>query len=79
MTVPFVIQVVAVVGVVGYLSFKNGQAAVNNLALQLRSELTSRILQQLQATIEQPYVINQINANSPQQGDLNVATRQGVH
>jgi diguanylate cyclase (GGDEF)-like protein len=79
LTIPFVIQVVAVVGVVGYLSFKNGQATVSNLASQLRSELTARILQQLQATVERPYVINQINANSLLQGDINVSTGKGEH
>ncbi|MBD2463774.1 diguanylate cyclase [Oscillatoria sp. FACHB-1407] len=77
--VPFVVQVIAVVGVVGYLSFKNGQSAVNNLASQLRRELTARILQQLQATVERPHVINQINANSLLQNDLNILTGQGEY
>ncbi|HEY9645029.1 MAG TPA: diguanylate cyclase [Chroococcidiopsis sp.] len=79
LTVPFVVQVIAVVGIVGYLSFKNGQETVNALASQVRNELTARILQQLEATIERPYVINQINANSLLQGDLNVSTGQGEH
>ncbi|MEM9003819.1 MAG: diguanylate cyclase [Cyanobacteria bacterium P01_F01_bin.86] len=72
-------QVVGVVGVVGYLSFKNGQATVSDLASQLRDELTGRILQQIRATVERPYVINQINANSLLQGDINVATGKGEH
>lgn len=79
LTIPFVIQAIGVVGVVGYLSFKNGEEAVNNLASQLRSELTARILQQLQTTVEIPYVINQINANSIIQGDIDVATGKGEH
>lgn len=79
LTIPFVIQVVGAVGVVGYLSFKNGQAAVNDLAFQLRSELTGRILQQIQATVEHPYVINQINANSLIQGDIDVSTGRGEY
>jgi diguanylate cyclase (GGDEF)-like protein len=79
LTVPFFLQVIAVVGVVGYLSFRNGQTAVTNLATQLRSELTARILQQLESTLEQPYVINQINASSLQQGDLEVFAVKGEH
>ena len=79
LTIPFVVQVVAVVGFVGYLSFKNGQATVNDLASQLRSELTGRILQQIQTIVEQPYVINQINANSLRQGDIDVSTGKGEH
>ncbi|MGD1939839.1 MAG: hypothetical protein ACFB0G_00870 [Leptolyngbyaceae cyanobacterium] len=79
LTIPFVAQVIGVVGVVGYLSFQNGQATVNDLASQLRSELTGRILQQIQTVVERPYIINQINANSLLQGDLNVATGEGEH
>ena len=77
LTIPFVAQVVGVVGVVGYLSFQNGQATVNDLASQLRSELTGRILQQIQTVVERPYIINQINANSLLRGDLDIATGQG--
>ena len=41
--VPFVLQTFGAVGIVGYLSFKNGQQAVNNVATQLRGEITNRI------------------------------------
>lgn len=64
LVVPFVLQIVAAVGLVGYLSFRNGNRAVNNVATQLRSELTDRIEQQLRNYIEIPFQINQINANS---------------
>lgn len=77
LTLPFVIQVVAVAGIVGYLSFKNGQTAVNDLASQVRNELTSRILQQIEATMEQPYVINQINAHSFQERDIDILSVVG--
>jgi diguanylate cyclase (GGDEF)-like protein len=79
LTIPFVVQVVAVVGVVGYLSFKNGQLTVKTLASQLRTELTARIIQQIGATIERPYVVNQINANLFLQGDIDVLAEKGVH
>ena len=78
-TIPFVVQVVAIVGVVGYLSFRNGQLTVNTLASQLRTELTSRILQQIETTVEQPYVINQINANLFLRGDIDVLAERGEH
>jgi diguanylate cyclase (GGDEF)-like protein len=76
-TIPFVLQVAIAIGVIGYLSFKNGQAAVNDLASQVRRELTARILQQLENTLETPQIINQINANSLLEGDLNLLTGQG--
>ncbi|TAG55098.1 MAG: hypothetical protein EAZ28_23400 [Oscillatoriales cyanobacterium] len=36
--VPFVLQIMGAVGIVGYLSFRNGQKAVNDLASQLRTD-----------------------------------------
>lgn len=41
--VPFVLQIFAAVGLVGYLSFRNGQKAVNDVATQLRSEVSDRV------------------------------------
>ncbi len=40
---PFVLQILTAVGLVGYLSFRNGQRAVNDLSTQLRSEVADRI------------------------------------
>ncbi|MEL6604844.1 MAG: response regulator [Cyanobacteria bacterium J06614_10] len=45
--VPFVLQICATVGLTGYLSLRNGQKAVNDLAGQLRSEASNRIDQHL--------------------------------
>jgi hypothetical protein len=41
--VPFVLQMAGTVGLVGYLSFRNGQQAVNDVASQLRNEISDRI------------------------------------
>lgn len=79
LTIPFVIQVVGVVGIVGYLSFRNSQLTVHTLASQLRTELTARILQQIAATVERPYVVNQINATSFLRGDIELMSADGEH
>jgi two-component system, sensor histidine kinase ChiS len=42
---PFVLQIFGTVGIVGYLSFKNGEKAVNDLATQVNSEISTRIQQ----------------------------------
>ncbi|MGK7901455.1 MAG: methyl-accepting chemotaxis protein [Hormoscilla sp.] len=68
---PFVLQIVAAVGVTGFLSFKNGQQAVNDLATELRSEITERIGQQLNNYIEITNLPNQLNSNAMDQGILN--------
>jgi signal transduction histidine kinase/DNA-binding NarL/FixJ family response regulator len=45
--VPFIVQIVAAVGTVGYLSFRSGQKAVNNMAVQLQDEVSDRTKQQV--------------------------------
>ncbi len=75
--VAFVSQAILALSVVGYLSFKNGQVAVTELSGQLRGEVTDRILQQLLRMIEDPYIINQINANSLLNGELDLVTGRG--
>jgi phosphoserine phosphatase RsbU/P len=77
--VPFVLQIFGTVGLVGYLSFRSGQQAVNDLASQLRGELTARIQQQLQTYVEVPFLINQINATSLARGNLKIAQVQGEY
>lgn len=72
LVVPFVLQITAVVGLVGYLSFKNGQQAVNVLATQLMSEICARIEQNLHAYLETPHKVNQSNAAAISLGQLKV-------
>ncbi|WP_228055927.1 adenylate/guanylate cyclase domain-containing protein [Lusitaniella coriacea] len=63
LVIPFVAQVIAAVGLVGYLSFRNGQRAVEDLATQLRTEITARIQERLNNYLEVPHLINQINVD----------------
>lgn len=67
---PFVALVMLGVGLTGYLSFRNGQQAVNDVAHQLRNELTARIEEHLVTFLDTPRQINQINANTLRQGLL---------
>jgi signal transduction histidine kinase len=43
LTVPFVLQMLAAVGLVGYLAFRSGQQATNEMANQLISEVGDRV------------------------------------
>ena len=70
--VPVVLQIVVAVGIVGYLSFTNGQSAVEQLASQLIAGVSSRIEQQLKQYLENPQVINQINAEYIQLDQINL-------
>jgi len=68
--VPFVLQIVGAVGLVGYLSFRNGQKAVNNLASQLMSEVSLRVEQNLQVYLTAPHQINQSKLDAVKSGLL---------
>ena len=62
--VPFVLQIIGAVGIVGYLSFRNGQKAVNDLASQLRTEVSSRIDQHLDSQLDTARHLAQVNADA---------------
>ncbi|NER78802.1 MAG: HAMP domain-containing protein [Leptolyngbya sp. SIO1D8] len=79
-TVPVLVQLVAVVGLVGYLSFRNGQQAVQVLASQLRSEVSARIQGELESYFGDPHAINRLNATAFSNGDLDIENAtQGEH
>ncbi|MBD2101229.1 sensor histidine kinase [Leptolyngbya sp. FACHB-261] len=58
------LQVVAAVGLTGYFSLRNGQKAVNQVAMQLRNEVTAHIQQQISNYIQTPQLVAQMNANA---------------
>jgi signal transduction histidine kinase len=62
--VPFVLQTVFAVGLVGYLSFRNGQQAINDLAVRLEKETSKHIQQKLDSYLLVPHQINQINSKA---------------
>ena len=70
--VPFVLQTLVTVGLVGYFSFRNGQAAVNDLASQVRRELAKQIEGKLQTYTTIPHNINRLNATTFAQGKIDV-------
>ena len=72
LVVPFVLQIFAAVGLVGYLSFINGQKAVNDLANQLQREVSSRIDQHLDNYLALPKQINELNADAVLTQKLNL-------
>jgi PAS domain S-box-containing protein len=71
LTIPFVIIILAAVGLTGYLAFENGQTAVNDLVTQLFSKIEVSVEQHLDNYLGAPFIINQINLNAMQKGQLN--------
>jgi signal transduction histidine kinase/CheY-like chemotaxis protein len=74
--VPFVLQIVGAVGVVGYLSFKNGQHAVNDLANQLLTRASDQVVHYLTDLLNTPQVINRLNLDAIELGQLNLKNFQ---
>ncbi|MGB3189024.1 MAG: ATP-binding protein [Limnoraphis sp.] len=72
LVVPFVLQIVGAVGLVGWFSFKNGQEAVNKLAIELQEQANSRIQLFLDNYFTIPQQINQINQDAIQLGLVNL-------
>jgi signal transduction histidine kinase/ActR/RegA family two-component response regulator len=70
--VPFVIQIFTAVGLVGYLSFKNGQKAVNDLADQLMSEASEQVDGHLDHYLSLPVKLVDLNIKAIAAGEANI-------
>jgi hypothetical protein len=74
--VPFLVQIVGTVGVVGWLSFQNGQRAVNDVAAQLRGEISDRIKDRIENYMSIPHIVNHLNVQGIKLGHLNLEDKQ---
>lgn len=71
LVVPFLLEIFAAVGFTGWLAFENGKKAVNDLATQLRSEVSARIEQHLESFLAVPEKVNQNVIDALEFGFLN--------
>ncbi len=78
LVVPFVVQICLTVGVVGAFSFRNGQEAVEELAVRLSEETGDRISSRLDSYLKIPPQINQANFAGSELGLLNLKDFQKV-
>lgn len=76
--IPFFLQILVTVGLVGYLSFTNGKRAVNDLAHQLQKEITARIQQKLNIFLETPQLVNQLNLDAIRLNQLNITETDNI-
>ncbi len=68
-----VAQILLAVGLTGWLSFLNGQKAVNSLVEKVNDETTLRIEQHVQTFLERPHLVHDLNQIVVEQGKLNVS------
>ncbi len=71
LVVPFVLQIVTAVSIVGYLSLRSGQQSVNDLVSEFQVSTAKRVEQNIQAYLESSQFLNRIHAANVNSGDLN--------
>jgi hypothetical protein len=59
--VPYILQIIAAVGLTGWLSLRNGQVAIQQLALELREEIASRVCHHIEDQLHTAHEINETN------------------
>ncbi|MEL7036493.1 MAG: PAS domain S-box protein [Cyanobacteria bacterium J06592_8] len=72
LTVPFLLQMWLIVGLTGYLSWRNSEKAVNQLIIDLQNEVSDRIEQKLLSFIKTPKTVTEINEKEILLGDLDL-------
>ena len=68
----FLVQIVSTVGLVGYLSFRSGQKAVEALIIDLSEEVSERIEQKVLSFLEKPHLLLQNSLVVTKSGNLNL-------
>jgi signal transduction histidine kinase len=68
----FIVQIVGAVGLVGYLSLRNGQRATRDLAKQLMVGQSDRVMEYLRNYTAMPPLVTKLNEVSIQEGHLDL-------
>ncbi|NJK40401.1 MAG: hypothetical protein HC934_01780 [Acaryochloridaceae cyanobacterium SU_2_1] len=76
--VPFLLQTLGIVGLVGYLSYRSGQKAVEELAHDLMMEKSNRLRQHLNSYLGQAQDINDTNLDAFKAGVLDLKDFQSL-
>ncbi len=69
---PFVLQIFGTVGIVGYLSFKNGEKAVNDLATQVNTQISNRIQQHVLAYLDKSHQTLEVTYAGIKSGNIDL-------
>lgn len=75
---PFILQITAAVGLVGYFSFKNGQQAVEDLAQQLIQSVSVRIENHVLNYFNKSFQVLRVTHDSVEAGTFNLNNIEGL-
>ncbi len=76
--VPFLVSTFGIVGLIGWLSFRNGHDAIKQLSYQLLSKGTEQVQTRLHSYLELADTINKLNSNSIDLGQIDFANEQNA-
>ncbi|MGB3534971.1 MAG: SpoIIE family protein phosphatase [Microcoleaceae cyanobacterium] len=71
-TLQFIVQIIGAVGLTGWLSFRNGSVAVNQLIAQLSEEVSDRIEERFESFADVAHLFLQMNVAAVESGNLDV-------
>lgn len=75
---PFMLQIVGAVGLVGYLSFKSGQKSVRDLADRLEIEIANRVDKETSNFLDSPHLVNQVLLSTIYSEKVNLANKRDL-
>ena len=78
-TIPLTLQVIGIVSLVGYLSYRSGQKAVENIAYQLTTETGNYVNQKLESYLSLPHRINQSQIAAVESGAITLDNLEALH
>ncbi|MGK7918880.1 MAG: hypothetical protein AB4080_02575 [Trichodesmium sp.] len=70
--IPFVMQLLVSVGLVGYLSYRSGEDAVQNLSERLMTEVVERVNLYIQQNLQTAMQINKMNIEAVRSQTVNL-------
>lgn len=76
---PFVLQIFVAVGLTGYLSLRNGQQAVHEVASQLQQEISDHIHDRILTLLATPHLVNQVNAQGIELGYIDLQNPEHIY
>ncbi|MCF2151510.1 HAMP domain-containing protein [Desmonostoc muscorum LEGE 12446] len=76
--VPFIIPIIASTALVGWFSFRNGQQAIDDLAIQLNGEISARIKQHVLDYLNKSYNVLKLTDAGIQSGNLKLDDFKGL-
>ncbi len=72
LTLPFILQVMTIVSLVGYLSYRNAQHSIEDVTTQMMDAVSQRVEQKVHSYLETARIANQINSDSVRRGALDL-------